>query len=56
MVKKNYEYTRVYCTICEAMNNEPIYKTTLRKVHKLLRLYKTVPISSVSSERTFSAL
>jgi len=33
-----------------------IYKTMLSEVHKLLQLYLTVPISSATSERTFSAL
>ena len=44
------------CTICEAMNREPIYKTLLSEVHKLLRLYLTAPNSSATSERAFSAL
>ena len=43
-------------TICEAMNSEPICKTMLSEVHKLFRLYITVPISSATSERTFSGL
>ena len=43
-------------TICQAMNSEPIYKTMLSEVHKLLRLYLTAPISSATSERAFSAL
>jgi len=43
--------------ICEAMNVQGhVYKTMLSEVHKLLRLYLTVPISSATSERTFSAL
>jgi len=42
-------------TICEAMNAQGhVYKTMLSVVHKLLRLYLTVPISSAASERTFS--
>ena len=43
--KKSYSIR----TICEAMSSEPIYKT-------MLRLYITVPISSATSERTFTAL
>lgn len=43
-------------TVCEAMNAQSVYKTMLSDVHKLLRLYLTIPISSSTSERTFSAL
>ena len=43
-------------TICEAMNTHSVYKTMLSEVHNLLRLYLTIPISSSTSERTFSAL
>ena len=43
-------------TICEAVKSEPIYKTMLSEVHKLLRLYITVLISSATSEKMFSAL
>ena len=43
-------------TICEAMNTQNVYKSMLAQVHNLLRLYLTVPITSATSERTFSAL
>jgi len=44
-------------TICEAMNTQSrVYKTMLSEIHKLLRLYLTIPITSATSERTFSAL
>ena len=42
-------------TICEAMKSPP-YRTMLSEVHKLLRLYLTVPITSSTSERAFSTL
>ena len=38
------------------MNSELICQTMLSEVHKLLRLYLIVPISSATSERAFSAL
>ena len=43
-------------TICDAMNTESVYKSMLSEIHKLLRLYLTIPISSSTSERSFSAL
>ena len=43
-------------TICDAMNSTDIFKEMLPSVHQLLRLYLTVPISSATSERLFSAL
>lgn len=43
-------------TICDVMNSNQIYKDILPSVHLLLRLYKTLPITSATSERTFSAL
>ena len=43
-------------TVCDAMNSSSAYKSVLSEVHKLLRLYLTVPITSSTSERTFSAL
>ena len=42
-------------TICEAMKSPP-YRTMLSEVHKLLRLYLTMPITSSTSERAFSTL
>ena len=42
-------------TICEATNKGP-YKVMLEEIHKLLRLYFTIPITSSSSERAFSTL
>ena len=43
-------------TICDAMNAQTMYKSMLSEVHKQLRLYLTVPITTATSERTFSAL
>lgn len=43
-------------TICEAMNTNNTFKSMLSEVHDLLRLYLTVPITSATSERSFSAL
>ena len=43
-------------TVCEAMNTSNAYKSMLSEVHKLLRLYLTIPIASSTSERTFSAM
>ena len=43
-------------TVCDAMNAKPVTKALLGEVHKLLRLYLTVPMTSATSERTFSAL
>ena len=43
-------------TICEAMNTSNAFKEMLPTVHRLLRLYLTLPITSATSERTFSAL
>ena len=43
-------------TICDAMNSSKLYQDMLPSVHLLLRLYLTFPITSATSERTFSAL
>ena len=43
-------------TICEAMNSNSIFKEMLPTVHQTIRLFITVPITSATSERTFSAL
>lgn len=58
IVKNDTSIKRVTSTstICDAMNTNHIFKEMLPSVHNLLRLYKTLPISSATSERTFSAL
>lgn len=38
------------------MNTNDTFKEVLPTVHQLLQLYLTVPISSATSERSFSAL
>ena len=43
-------------TICETVNKTPVIKTLVGEVHKLLRLYKTLPVASATSERTVSSL
>ena len=43
-------------TICEAMNTQTVYNTMFSEIHNVLRLYLTIPITSATSERTFSAL
>ena len=43
-------------TICEAMNSSSVCKEMVPSVHNLLRLYLTVPVTSATSERTFSTL
>ena len=43
-------------TICEAMNTQDVYKSMLCEIHKVLRLYLTVPITSATAERSFSTL
>ena len=38
------------------MNAQTVYKSMLSEVHNQLRLYLTVPITTATSECTFSAL
>ena len=40
----------------EAFNKTPVTKTLPGEVHKLLRLFLTLPVASATSERTFSLL
>ncbi len=47
--------TRVH-TICQVLNENPTCKTLLSEVHKLLKLYYTIPVTTSSAERNFSAL
>ena len=51
------EVKKVTCirTICDAMAQH-VNKDLLSEVHLLLRLYLTFPITSSTSERSFSAL
>ena len=43
-------------TICETVNKTPVIKTLVGEVHKLLRLYWTLPVASATCERTVSSL
>ncbi len=38
------------------MNETPSYKRIFSEVHKVLRIYLVVPVTSATSERTFSVL
>ena len=40
-------------TMCKVFNKTPVTKTLLGEVHKLLRLYLTLPVASATSECTF---
>ena len=40
-------------TICGAFNDNPTCKRKMSEVHKLVRLYLTIPITSAIAERTF---
>ena len=42
--------------ICDAINSCEAYKDLLSSIHQLLRLILTIPITSATAERTFSAL
>ena len=43
-------------TVCEALNSKETYKSLFSEVHSLLRLFLTIPITSATSERSFSTL
>ena len=43
-------------TICEIVNNSPIYKRSFSEVHILLLIYLTIPVTTATCERTFSVL
>ena len=43
-------------TVCEAIHSNQTYKLLASEVHKLLKLYLTVPKTSSTSERTFSVM
>ena len=42
--------------VCDVFNSCTFAKLMLLNVHRLLRIYLTVPMSSATAERTFSAL
>jgi len=43
-------------TLCEVMNSVSDSKDCLPQIHKLLKLYMSVPLGSATAERTFSAM
>ena len=43
-------------TICEILNSGHHGKVMLSEVHRLLRIYLTVPMTTATAERTFSTL
>lgn len=43
-------------TICEILNSLSDSKECLPEIHKLLKLYMTVPLASATAERTFSTM
>jgi len=47
---------RSIATVCNVFNVFTFAKVMLSNVHHLLRIYLTVPMSSATTERTFSAL
>ena len=49
------EVTRIR-TICDILNDQPGVKNFLSEVHKVLRIYYTIPVTTASAERSFSAL
>ena len=49
------QVTRVN-TLCDIFNNQPCLKTIFTEIHTLLRLYLTIPVTTASAERSFSAL
>ena len=48
-------HSRLY-TICDMMNETSIGKMMFSKVHNLIRLYLTVPMTYVTTEHPFSTL
>ena len=43
-------------TICEVFNIQPTFKILSLEIHKLLRVYLTIPVTTPTAERKFSAL
>ena len=54
--KKKITYVTRISTIAEIFNSIPSTKIQCSEVHKMIQLYYTVPLSSASCERTFSAM
>ena len=49
------EVTRVQ-TICDIFNQQSSIKALLSEVHKLISIYLTIPVTTATAERSFSAL
>ena len=50
------EVTKIQ-TICDVLNDQSgVKKTLLTEVHKLLRIYYTIPVTTASAKRSFSVL
>ena len=49
------EVTKIQ-TICDVLNQQPSIKAMLSEVHKLILLYLTIPVTTATAERSFSAL
>ena len=43
-------------TVCQALNETPGAKRLCSELHRLLTLFLTIPVTTASSERTFSAM
>lgn len=43
-------------TLCDILNHQSSLKHILIEVHKLLKIYLTIPVTTSSTERSFSAL
>jgi hypothetical protein len=49
------QVTRI-STICDIFNEQPSSKKLLSEVHTLLKIYLTIPVTTSTAERSFSAL
>ena len=49
------QVTRVQ-TLCDVLNTQNCFKTLMSEVHKLLKIYLTIPVTTASSERNFQHL
>lgn len=49
------QVTRIQ-TLCQVFNNQPSLKILLSEIHNLLRIYLTIPVTTSTAERSFSAL
>ena len=40
-------------TICDVFNHQPALKSFITEMHKLLKLYLTIPVTTANAERNF---